>query len=192
MTLQFRDPPAAVTDLVQSRLATLLDSGAAHRHGMIDATDDTVTLTAPHPVYVLDLPDIAAARDLSSARLTGWWYLVQQGDAVVCSAEAANGARGGEPRFGALSQGPRPTSASRVLESSDATTAEATQPRLLRVPAVQTEALWLHTDGADTLIPLAPAYAPLEAERLYPMVAFLDAIRPMAAVVSNAPPDTGG
>lgn len=60
------------------------------------------------------------------------------------------------------------------------------------MPAVQSQAPWLHTDGADTLIPFAPAYAPLEAERPYPVAAFLDAIRQMAVVMSNAPPDTGG
>ncbi|MBU3868534.1 hypothetical protein KN815_32155 [Streptomyces sp. 4503] len=168
--------PQAPAPALRSVL-TALDSPTAVREAR---TPVLSTLTGPFepelplPVHVLD--DITTADGPPSTRLTGWRFLIRDGDRTVAAAEAMLTADGWA--FSHFSEGPYVRSAELALSQAESLPS-AYQPRLLSIPELYMVTLWLHGDltasgaegglgAGDLLVPLAPAppgIAPHRAHR---------------------------
>ncbi|SED43990.1 hypothetical protein [Streptomyces melanosporofaciens] len=168
--------PQAPAPALRSVL-TALDSPTAVREAR---TPVLSTLTGPFepelplPVHVLD--DITTADAPPRTRLTGWRFLIRDGNRTVAAAEAMLTADGWA--FSHFSEGPYVSSAELALSQAESLPS-AYQPRLLSIPELYMVTLWLHgdlaADGAegglgagDLLVPLAPAppgIAPHRAHR---------------------------
>jgi hypothetical protein len=128
------------------------------------------TVSAPQRVYTVGLTALAGSDAIQeSARATGWRFLVEEGREPVAAAEVQDQTRATVPAQ--LTEGPFVRSTAEGLR-----TAEALGPvrdtdfelRLLRVPALNLLALWLHTsEREDLFVPLEPAPQPFEARRSY-------------------------
>ncbi|NIY63373.1 hypothetical protein [Streptomyces malaysiensis] len=167
--------PQAPAPALRSVL-TALDSPTAVREARTPALS---TLTGPFepelplPVHVLD--DITAPDGPPSTRLTGWRFLIPDGDRTVAAAEAMLTADGWA--FSHFSEGPYVSSAELALSQAESLPS-AYQPRLLSIPELYMVTLWLHgdlmADGAegglgagDLLVPLAPAPPGIAAHRAH-------------------------
>ncbi|MFE2187590.1 hypothetical protein [Streptomyces sp. NPDC059455] len=167
--------PQAPAPALRSVL-TALDSPTAVREAR---TPVLSTLTGPFepelplPVHVLD--DITAADGPPRTRLTGWRFLIRDGDRTVAAAEAMLTADGWA--FSHFSEGPYVSSAELALSEAESLPS-AYQPRLLSIPELYMVTLWLHgdltADGAegglgagDLLVPLAPAPPGIAAHRAH-------------------------
>jgi hypothetical protein len=125
----------------------------------------------PLPVYALD--DITTPAGPPQARLTGWRFMIRDGDRTVAAAEAMLTADGWA--FSHFSEGPYVSSAELALRQAESLPS-AYQPRLLSIPELYMVALWLHGDptadaaegglgAGDQLVPLAPAPPGIAAHR---------------------------
>lgn len=182
MTLHIVEPPAAAGKLIQ----TTVKDFAARRKFRTAALSKThprsLGLTAPHAVYLLDLDDLIAGNALSSAKLTGWRYLVHDGERVIASAQAITDASGASYRFSDFNEGPFVRSmadtlaAAERLEEVENGTYEF---RLLMTPAVYVVALWLQDAmaGKNLILPLKPAPHELATGRIYSESEFLTILR---------------
>ena len=159
-------PPKKAADAVNTTFLDFNKNRTFKSPSLRNATGD-LQLTEPHQVFTLGLSDLVNGKGLDAAKPTGWRYFVQQGDNVLASAQSGIAGSSGEHVFSAFSE-------SRfVASSADAIRAAKEFPevkqggfelRLLSVPGLYVEALWLHDPQGknDILIPLAPS--PLELQ----------------------------
>ncbi|MET7902926.1 hypothetical protein [Streptomyces sp. NPDC005336] len=127
----------------------------------------------PLPVHVMD--EITTPAGPPRTRLTGWRFLIRDGDRTVAAAEAMLTADGWA--FSHFSEGPYVGSAELALRQAESLPS-AYQPRLLSIPELYMVTLWLHGDTAadaaegglgagDLLVPLAPAPPGIAAHRAH-------------------------
>jgi hypothetical protein len=139
----------------------------------------------PQAVYDLRADSVAGGGGLSSAALTGYRYIVQNGSANVAAAEVVPRSTSAEPHLANMNYGPFVEATAHALAKAAALAPVATnryEARLLRFSAIGLMALWLKPDagGSDIIYPLAPAPEGLEAEHSYSEADFLKIIRPLA------------
>ena len=119
----------------------------------------------PLPVHVLD--GITERDGAARTALTGWRFLIRDGERAVAVAAADTMLTADGWAFSHFFEGPYVSSTQRALLQAESLPT-AYQPRLLSVPELYMLTLWLHGDtGADAgeggpapgdlLIPLAPA-----------------------------------
>jgi hypothetical protein len=165
------ESPADARRAVDAALAELAGLPGSLLHRLAQDKSGDMTLTVPHPVFSLGLSDLAAALGLDAARLTGWRYLLRQGDRVVASVETVT-SRADTHVFSQFNTGPFVASTAAALATAEALPAardRSYELRLLHVPALHTMALWLHrNEKDDLLIPLNPAPGGIEPNRAYP------------------------
>ncbi|MGW3570759.1 hypothetical protein ACWDSL_43985 [Streptomyces sp. NPDC000941] len=168
--------PSAPAPALNS-IRTALGSPTAVRTPLLATLDGPFELELPLPVHVLD--DITAPDGPPRARLTGWRFLIRDGERTVASAEAMLTADGWV--FSHFSEGPYVSSAELALsqaESLSSTEDRGYQPRLLSIPELYMLTLWLrgdpdvdaeegHLAAADLLVPLTPAPPGIAAHRAY-------------------------
>jgi hypothetical protein len=132
--------------------------------------------SVPHPVYLLKLEDLAKGKSVSSAARVGTRFLLVQDGKPVAAAEL----REPGPRTAPVTAGNSPAQLNRgpfvqgtqtAIEHAETlheVRSSDYELRLLRVPALYLEALWLHgPQGADIVIPVEPAPPELVAGRSY-------------------------
>jgi hypothetical protein len=146
---------------------------------------NALEISAPHAVYDLRADEVAAGAGLSSARMTGFRYLVGGGGTQVAAAEVLTDEGGAAKLVANINYGPFVAATERGLAQTASIPAVASasyEARLLRFAAIGLMTLWLKPDaaGADILYPLAPAPAGLQAERPYAEGEFFAAVRPLA------------
>ncbi|MEU1791860.1 hypothetical protein ABZ553_39495 [Streptomyces sparsogenes] len=162
-------PPAPAPAL--NSIRTALGSPTAARTPALGSLDGPFELGLPLPVHVLD--DITAADGPPRARLTGWRFLIRDGDRTAASAEAMLAADGWV--FSHFSEGPYVASAELALRQAESLPS-VYQPRLLSIPELYMLTLWLrgdpaadpaegHLAAADLLVPLTPAPPGIAAHR---------------------------
>ena len=125
------------------------------------------------------------AAELSSATLTGFRYLVQNGGSSVAAAEVIVPSAGAGPVLANMNYGPFVEATAKALASVARlapVAANSFEARLLRFSAIGLMAVWLKADsgGSDIIYPLSPAPQGLEAEQPYSEEAFLKIVRPLA------------
>lgn len=198
MPIEYGKPPAeaekAATDGVlddhraatgaRSRARSLRDVGAAGRR-----------LASPHAVHNLGLDDLEKPGRLRDAPMTAWRYLIEEGDALVASAEVGVDSKGAVRGLDHVNEGPfvKATAAAQKAAAKLPQVRDGrVEARVIRIPALYVMALWLKDlDGdADIVVPMAPAPPFLEANRPYTEAEFLKALAGPAKArrgFSNAP-----
>lgn len=160
MPLHLPDPPRGASDAARSTLGDLAGLGHHNSEALRNAKAGDLDLTTPHQIFTMGLDDLAAGAGLDRARSVGWRYLVESGGQTVASVETAGAQEGTAPALSQLNEGPfvgataDAVGAVRKLPQLEAAGFEL---RLLRIPALYFIALWLHSPGADLLVPLAPS-----------------------------------
>ncbi|WP_274555772.1 hypothetical protein [Streptomyces spiramyceticus] len=161
--------PPAPAPALRSVLAALGSPTAVReaRPPALRAAQGPLSPELPLPVHVLDriIPSGRPPR----TRLTGWRFLIRNGDRTVAAADTMLTPDGWA--FAHFCEGPYIASSERALHQAETmTTTTRYQPRLLSVPELYMLTLWLHeepnpeadaADGmplpTDLLVPLAPA-----------------------------------
>ena len=125
----------------------------------------------PHPIYEIGLDDLAAGKEIASARPVAWRYLLIAGNQVHQAAEIIPDPLSGGSRFGALTTGyvAGEEEALKLADKLPEISQGAYEIRSLRVPALYVMALWLkdlHGDK-DRFIVMPPAFPPVQALQPY-------------------------
>ena len=188
MALTHSRPPAKALDIVRTALGSLIDQPTGTAHDMALGGTENLRAAAPHKIYFVGLQDVAGGRLLSSAKLTGWRYIIVKGDYPMAAAELGTDESGGGLEFSQLNQGPFVSSTVEgvsLAERLDEVLSDNYEPRLLRIPGLFVIALWLHGQTQnDLLIPLPPTRPELEPYATYTEEDFLKAIQ-QAAIKKN-------
>jgi hypothetical protein len=185
MPLREPDPPQASVTAVNEAIRSMGAQRAFSADALLEAKPEEVQLGRRHEVYVLGLDDLLDERKLEHARPSGWRYVVSVGGLPIALAETVTQADGGHA-FAHLNYGPFVAGTVEALSVADREAAEKqADVRVLHVPALYVQALWLHTEGDDegTLVPIAPAPPGIEVDRAYPEHALLDELRARARAV---------
>lgn len=143
-------PPPEVLDAVRGLLPQLdveaRTTGDRTTH-FVAQTSRAVAKTPPLRVYDATLEDVLQRRILASARAVAW-------RCPAGSAAAEVSEREGTWQLAAYAESPRDLTA--ALARAGKLQGDF-EPRLLRIPAVYADALWLRSDAGDILIPLDTA-----------------------------------
>jgi hypothetical protein len=178
MPLRIETPTPTVTNVIASTLQRVAQQGQFRTPALVLAAHQDLSLAAPHRIYNLELNDLAQARGLRAAKLTGWRYIIQEGERAIASAEASVKRTGASPQFAQINEGPYVAATEAAIVAAEALPQVQQglyELRLLRIPALYVMALWLKDDKkkADLIIPLDPAPAPLQAGQIYSPQDFL-------------------
>ncbi|MFF7655535.1 hypothetical protein ACFZCY_37860 [Streptomyces sp. NPDC007983] len=168
--------PPAPAPALRSVLTALGSPTAVHevRTPALSSLSGPFEPELPLPVHLLD--DITTPAGPPRVRLTGWRFMLRDGDRTVAAAEAMLTADGWA--FSHFSEGPYVASAELALRQAESLPT-AYQPRLLSIPELYMVALWLHGDptadaaegglgAGDLLVPLAPAPPGIAAHHPHP------------------------
>ncbi|WP_175410582.1 hypothetical protein [Streptomyces sp. TRM64462] len=164
-------PPSALNSVLAA-----LGSPTAREAGTpaLRSVPGPLTAEVPLPVHVLDVAGPGAGpAGAPRTRLVGWRFLIRGGELSLAAADTVPSA--GDWAFSHFFEGPYIASTERALRQAEAAQS-VWQPRLLSVPELYMITLWLHADtsaepaegaldGADVLIPLAPAPPGIAAHR---------------------------
>ncbi|MDK1474470.1 hypothetical protein QNO07_13755 [Streptomyces sp. 549] len=171
MPLHVPAAPAAATRSVLAALASANATRGTRTPPAIRTAAGALRPELPLPVHVLT--GVAGAQVTPRTSPTGWRFLLRGTGAAVGTADAMLTADGWT--FSHFGEGPYVASTEKALRRASALSG-AFQPRLLSVPELYMLTLWLHSgseqqgeeaalDGADLLIPLAPAPPGIAADR---------------------------
>jgi hypothetical protein len=192
MALHISDPPKESLTALRDSLNTLAERGSFSDRGLREARPEQISATVPHPVFNLTLRDAREGK-IEAARQTGWRFLLAVDEQVLASAETR--AEGGHQAFSHVNAGPFVAGtvdalavAERVADGDE----RQLELRLLNVPALYLMSVWLQSRSDDGVangrfVPIAPAPAGFEPNRVYEESEFLDALRSAAGRV----PDVG-
>lgn len=155
----------------------------AHLAHMLRDVHDHPEQHWPHPVYLVDLDDLAVADGLSQAQLVGWRYLAQTDGNRNYAIEVQGEPDGANCQFAKMDQGPLVDGIYQVLAEPklrQRVTAGELQFSVLIINEMDTLAVWLRAqDPAQEIIaaiPPVPAYLqPWPA--VYTVEQFQDALR---------------
>jgi len=183
MAIHYASEPESGSSLVRASLEKVASRPSPLSGRGIDFK--TLEVSEPHAVYDLRADQVAAGGRLSTARHTGFRYLVSGAGTHIAAAEVLADETGAAQLVANINYGPFVEASAKGLVEAAALPAVAAasyEGRLLRFSAIGLMALWLKPDksGADILYPLAPAPAGLEAGRSYTEAEFFEAIRPLA------------
>ena len=153
---------------------------------------DPLRIDRLHPVYHLDSEAAADGRNLDTAELIGYRYLVQEGTGELSTAEIHVDAAHNATSMTMRSYGPYAEALSRGLTQVEKLPTVATgsyELRVLQCSAIFLVSLWLKGDQGqpDILYPLAPAPEGFEPEHPYSADEFLKIARSLvqARIAAN-------
>ncbi|CAM5601433.1 hypothetical protein ACWD5B_27565 [Streptomyces tanashiensis] len=168
-------PSPAPAPALRSVLAALGSPTAVRepRTPALRAAQGPLSPEHPLPVHVLG---VTGAPGLAPrTRLTGWRFLIRNGDRAIAAADTMLTPDGWA--FAHFFEGPYVSATERALLQAEALPATY-RPRLLSVPELYMLTLWLQADpeadgttvapaAADLMVPLAPAPPGIAAHRPY-------------------------
>jgi hypothetical protein len=177
MSLIFRKPPHETWEaLLAGR--TFLRPGDPSLRDMANAP-------LAQPVYTLGLRQIAGGDELGAASPTSWRF-VARGESGQFVAAEVSARLGVAPKMTGLWRGRQIENVVRAVE--DVTALEELRAadyelRVLRIPALRTEAIWLKApdDANDRMVPFLTLARELESMKPYSAGDFLTIARRMAA-----------
>jgi hypothetical protein len=143
-----------------------------------------VFLSAPHRVYHLGLNEAVHGHIPEHSRPGGWRFMLVDGDDALAAVEVRE--RDGSYVFSGLNAGPFVASTVEAVRRLEQLGEAPHEMRLLRVPALYLEALWLHGD-ADRFMPLAPTIRGIEAFSMYSEHELSRLLQDLAAMHSQGP-----
>jgi hypothetical protein len=191
------EPPKASVAVLQDSLGARGPLGVQRLH---TAQPDQLSATLPHQVYVLGR-DEATNGDFTSAKLSGWRYLLEADRDVVASAETRVDGDG-HHSFAHINEGPFVKGTVSALSVADRAASEAGRElefAVLHVPALYLMSIWLRPAGTENqddslFVPIAPAPAGIDANAVYTSDMFGTLVAELAQRVPGATVDdlTGG
>jgi hypothetical protein len=197
MPLHIPEPPAQADAVVRSTFRAFVESGNFRLPALRNATGP-LQITQSHQVFTLGLTDLVAGRGLEAARLSGWRFLLNDGEKVVAAAETVITGAGAEHLFAGFNEGPfaaATADAIRAVQGLPEVEGGNFELRLLRVPALYFTAVWLYEAGGtgDLLAPLAPAPAGIAPGRAIAATTLLRELASNAAAAAAVgPADSSG
>lgn len=198
MPIRMTDGPEGGRRVIASSIAAIFADETGGGSKMVKPAEGggrAVESAAPHPVFVAGLSDLAEGRLLRAARQQTWRYLLLRGKKAVASATLRQVPETGGMVFSHVTRGRYVNSTVQAIEAAERAPEVAAadfELRLLDVPALQLRAIWLHADGTDLLVPLAPAPGSLEPNRVYSEEELLSAMHDRASRVVEQADDAGG
>ena len=156
--------------------------GGMRSPSVATAKADSLHLALQHPVYDLSAADVLAGHGLEKAVQTAWRQLVEHDGAAVATVELPLGGSSGQFTVTNGPFAPGLAAAAERAENLSGVDDAHFKLRILRVPALYAELLWLspEPDGEDLLLPVAPAPPPLDPGETY------SAAEALAALASAA------
>jgi hypothetical protein len=187
MTLLASAPPQAAVDAARAGIGQLKAApGMASRDALVGEPGETY-LAAPHQVFHLGLNDAMRGRPIEHARRGGWRFMLTDDSRALAAVHVRECDDAPESYvFSQLNSGPSVDSTVEALHRLEAAGQEFRELRLLDVPALYLEALWLHGDE-DRFMPLHPAPRAFEPYRLYSADEFSRLVAEVAAKRGDGP-----
>ena len=139
----------------------------------------------PQQLYALEVKALAGPRGVRAAKPQLWRFMATiAGHDVSCDVSGESSRTG--PRMTSVSQGPHVTrarSAIRTATTLPETKKQKFELRLLIIPALSVEAVWLKAAGPanDLILPYLTGGARLKARQPYTAEKFLAAVQELAA-----------
>jgi hypothetical protein len=185
MTLTLPAPPEEGLGVIRAAVAELLSRPGTHAYdAAAEVSREEITAAAPHRVYYVGADAVAGGRLLGAALLTGWRYILLEGERPLLAAELSFDAEGERLEFSHANDGPfvgATLRGVRVAEGLEEIRAGDFELRLLESPGLSLSALWFHAEGRDLLMPLPPAPRGLKPYHLYAERKLLAALGAAAA-----------
>jgi hypothetical protein len=171
MAIRAPEPPDEALEAVRESVARRAPSGGATRvRRMFGRGPAEPTVSAPQRVFTVGLDSLAGGRAIEeAAEPTGWRFLVEEGEEPVAAAEVQDQTGAAVPAQVSEGAFVRSTAEGlRAAEELPPVQETGFELRLLRVPAIYLNSLWLHApDRPDLFVPLDPAPPGLEAGASY-------------------------
>ncbi|HEX8243621.1 MAG TPA: hypothetical protein VF541_09000 [Longimicrobium sp.] len=188
MTLLASAPPQAALDAARAGVAQLKATpGMVSRDALGDEPGATY-LAAPHQVFHVGLNDAIRGRPIEHARRGGWRFMLTNESRALAAVHVRECDEAPESYvFSQLNSGPSVDSTVEALHRLETAGEEFRELRLLDVPALYLEALWLHGDEDDRFMPLHPAPPSFEPYRLYSADEFSRVVTEVAAKRGEGP-----
>lgn len=188
MALKVPEPPQESRSTLQEGLKRLAPR-AKDAFAMESLGGAPINVLNSHHVFVLNRDQLDVTK-LNAAMPVGWGYVVGQStenvtaESPVASAEVLE--RGGGHQFSHIQHGWLGKATQRaisVAEQLPQVIAGSYELRMLRVPSLYTDALWLKNlaAGRDLVVPIASANPEIQADRSYDAEEFLAIMRDIAA-----------
>jgi hypothetical protein len=185
MPLRFPEPPKESLVSLSEGLSRL---PAFSRHAFTTeaAGGARPNISLPHQVFVLNPEDIRRGAGLDAAKPTSWRYILNQEASGLLETSSTATAevldRGGAHVFSNLQHGWLANSLRRavaVVRNISTVQKGTFDLRMLRIPAVRVDSLWLkgNTASDDILVPIRSAIAALIAFQTYGRDEFLSRVR---------------
>lgn len=199
MSIRTKDVPDGGAATVANAVACMFDGdddGPSYPFAAGSDGSLAVEVAAPHPLFVVDLKDVAEGRLLGAAEANGWRYLVLQNGKAFASANLYWDDEDRRFEFSHTSQGEfveATVDALRAAEALPQVEERDFDLRLLDVPALNLRALWLRAEGAeDILVPLKPAPETVTPFTPYSEAGLLAAVRTTAEELLARPGEDEG
>jgi hypothetical protein len=177
-------PPEAAIAAARRGIAQLRAAGGSG-HRLAAVNGEALHLSAPHRVYHLGRDDAARGNTTPHARPVGWRFILTDDTDALAAVEVREREDAGY-EFSGVNYGPFVHSTVEAVKRLECAADSNDELRLLDVPALYLEALWLHGD-ADRFMPLSPAPDGLEAYRVYPDSEFAEAVAKLASARREGP-----
>jgi len=181
MTSVITAPPQAALDAARAAVTRLAGTSGIPGSG-------SFYLAAPHQVVPLTLEDVRRGLCWEHTKGSTWRFLVvddSRAHAAVEVRERAGAAD--EYQFVSLNSGPFVEATVEAIHRLEAGGHDLGEVRLIRLPALYVEALWLHGDE-NRFVPLSPAPSDLDPYRIYPEREFTALLDEIAARRRGGPP----
>ena len=178
MAVVIEDGPSGGAELVGRAVSDLAPPSRVERLTAAVTRGSAARVSRPLPLYTLGIADLEEDRPLAAASLSGWRYLAWNGR----EARAVDLA-GSAPELLRLNQMLGAAATARLIEACERVgganqLAEETRLRILAVPSLQMEALWVARDGAaDSFLLLR-----LPGDSSVREIDFLDEARELIAI----------
>jgi len=182
--LAFGKPPKASLDVLSESVKKI-----RHSNSQLQATEAAINAPdpeSPHQVFSVRLDDLASGAGIRHAKPVSWRYLMRSDANEIGSAEVSFNEAATKHTFAKISRGPFDTGTVETLrniESRPEIRNGVFEPRLLKIPALQTVALWLKDQSPfaqDFIVPIAPTRSELTAGKLYRTDEFESALQGLA------------
>lgn len=194
MPIRFVQPPAESQQALVQGLESLRKDVKHVDRSLTRSTEESRQLQ--HSVYTIDLNALADGAGLDQAKLTGYRYLIADGNEVRAAVDVATDESQGSHSFHSWNEGDFVTGTTETVEAAaqmKAVQQGSYELRMMNLPQIFVKAIWLHNDEdeEDILIPIKPAPQGFDAGEPYPAAKFLELAREAAQEAlsfDNSPP----
>jgi hypothetical protein len=151
-------------------------SGRSERFASILGGGAPPELSRPHRVYTFGISDLLAGVNLEDAKIAGWRYLVTPSSGGPPPSQSRPVAEvsdvGGAPHFASYHEGWLGDLTDKAIDAVEQMPAVENgnfELRMLRIPAIKVDSLWLKSQNQspDLIFVVASDAAEIEAQTLY-------------------------